>query len=107
MQLLLNFFFSYEKIGSILRDNIHYNIYYKKINECKEKSEIKEINYEMNQLTKIRKKYGTNSKNIKSKKNRGRKKAEDKNKGDHNKTSLDNIIKKLKGYYNIIYFCIS
>ena len=99
MQLLLNFFFSYEKIGSILRDNIHYNIYFKIINECKEKSEIKEIDYEMNQLAKIRIKYGTNSKNIKSKKDRGRKKAEDKNKGDHNKTSPDNIIKKLKGYF--------
>ena len=53
----------------------------------------------MNQLAKIRIKYGTNSKNIKSKKDRGRKKAEDKNKGDHNKTSPDNIIKKLKGYF--------
>ena len=95
------FFFSYEKIESILSDNINYNIYLNKLNECKEKSEIKEIHYEMNQSKKIRKKYGTNvnSKYIKCKKDRGRKKAEDQIKGEHNKKSPDNIIKKIKGYF--------
>ena len=55
----------------------------------------------MNQLKKIRKKYGANvnSKDLKCKKNRGRKKAENEYKGDHNKKSPDNIIKKVKGYF--------
>ena len=95
------FFFSYEKIENILKDNIFFNLYINKIKECKEKSEIKDIDYEMNKSQKTRKAYGSNvnSKNIICKKDRGRKKAEDKDKGDHNKTSPDNIIKKLKGYF--------
>ena len=94
-------FFSYEKIENILKDNINYNIYLNKIRENKEKSEIKEINYEMNQLKKIRKKYGANvnSKDLKCKKNRGRKKAENEYGGDHDKKSPDNVIKKVKGYF--------
>ena len=101
IQIFLNFFFSYEKIEIILEDNINFNIYLNKIKECKEKQEIKKIDYEMNHLPKERRKYGSNvnSENIKCKKDRGPKKAEDKNKGDHNKKSPDNIIKKLKGYF--------
>ena len=71
------FFFSYEKIENILKDNIFFNLYINKIKECKEKSEIKEIDYEMNKSQKTRKAYGSNvnSKNIICKKDRGRKKA--------------------------------
>ena len=93
--------FSYEKIKNLLKENKYFNIYLNKIDEFKENPEIKEIDYEMNILIKKRKEYGKkdDSKNIKSKKNRGRKKAEDETKGNHNKKSPDNIIKKIKGYF--------
>ena len=95
-------YFSYENIINVLKESndLTFNIYIKKLENCKNNPELKEIEYEMKILKKERKKYGEN---VGIKKNNpklklGRKKAIDQPERKHNKKSADNIIKKVKGY---------
>ena len=101
-------YISFEKIESLLKElkDESYNKFLRKIENHKNNKELKEIKYEMKLLKKKRKindtKYDINNNDLKnniSKKIRGRKKAVDHTKRSHNKNSVDNIIKKIKGYF--------